>query len=92
MAGRLLKHVPLGRNLRVLDVGCSTGFPLLELAQRLGPTCAVVGLDPREEKESPRLSRNEAYFAGCVAAGFFAPLGITAAVLMKSRFGKLLVR
>ena len=44
----LLEHVPLGRNLKVLDVGCGSGFPALELAQRLGPTCTVVGLDPWE--------------------------------------------
>lgn len=44
----LLKHVPLRGNITVLDVGCGTGFPLLELAQRLGPTCMVYGLDPWE--------------------------------------------
>jgi len=32
----------------VLDVGCGTGFPALELAQRLGPTCQVIGIDPWE--------------------------------------------
>src|SRR5436190_5660959 len=47
MAGLiLLAHVPLRPNTRLLDVGCGTGFPLLELAQRLGPTCRAVGLDP----------------------------------------------
>jgi arsenite methyltransferase len=44
----LLRHVPLRRGIAVLDVGCGTGFPLLELAQRLGPTCKVHGLDPWE--------------------------------------------
>lgn len=29
-----------------LDVGCGTGFPLMELAERLGPRSHVVGLDP----------------------------------------------
>jgi SAM-dependent methyltransferase len=42
----LLDTVRLGRDLDVLDVGCGTGFPLLELAQRLGPTCRLVGVDP----------------------------------------------
>jgi arsenite methyltransferase len=42
----LLKLVPLRANLEVLDVGCGTGFPLLELAQRLGQTCRVHGIDP----------------------------------------------
>jgi ubiquinone/menaquinone biosynthesis C-methylase UbiE len=44
----MLRYVELRRDMRVLDVGCGTGFPLLELAQRLGPTCHVVGLDPWE--------------------------------------------
>jgi ubiquinone/menaquinone biosynthesis C-methylase UbiE len=42
----LLEHVPLRRGITALDVGCGTGFPLLELAQRLGGTCKVFGLDP----------------------------------------------
>jgi arsenite methyltransferase len=47
MAGLfLLEHVPLPRGATVLDVGCGTGFPLLELAQRLGAGATVHGLDP----------------------------------------------
>jgi ubiquinone/menaquinone biosynthesis C-methylase UbiE len=41
----LLKHVKLRPNTKVLDVGCGTGFPLLELAQRLGTSCLVYGID-----------------------------------------------
>jgi len=41
----LLDHVPLDRQ-RVLDVGCGPGFPLLELAERLGPAARVTGIDP----------------------------------------------
>lgn len=42
----LLEHVPLREKTIALDVGCGTGFPLLELAQRLGPGSVVHGLDP----------------------------------------------
>jgi ubiquinone/menaquinone biosynthesis C-methylase UbiE len=42
----LLEHVPLRAGMTALDVGCGTGFPLLELAQRLGPCSIVHGLDP----------------------------------------------
>lgn len=46
LAGQLLlDHVPLGAR-RALDLGCGTGFPLLELAERLGPGASVTGLDP----------------------------------------------
>jgi ubiquinone/menaquinone biosynthesis C-methylase UbiE len=41
----LLEHVPLRRNVRLLDVGTGTGFPLIELAQQLGPTCRAYGID-----------------------------------------------
>ncbi len=43
---RLLDALALGRGLHVLDVGFGTGFPLLELAARLGESCEVHGLDP----------------------------------------------
>ena len=33
----------------MLDLGCGTGFPLLELAERLGPGTSVIGLDPWHE-------------------------------------------
>jgi arsenite methyltransferase len=47
MAGLLLlEHVELTRDARVLDVGCGTGFPLIEIAERLGPASRVCGIDP----------------------------------------------
>ncbi len=46
MFGQLLfRHLRLAPRLSVLDVGCGTGFPLLELADRLGPTCTIHGID-----------------------------------------------
>lgn len=42
----LLDEVPLAGVQRALDVGCGTGFPLIELAERLGPAVEVHGLDP----------------------------------------------
>jgi arsenite methyltransferase len=41
----LLEHLPLSGHKNVLDVGCGTGFPMLELAERMGPGASVVGLD-----------------------------------------------
>jgi arsenite methyltransferase len=41
----LLEHVPLEPATQALDVGCGTGFPLIELAQRLGPRSHVHGID-----------------------------------------------
>lgn len=42
----LLKHLPLQPGLTVLDIGSGAGFPLLELAGRLGPSSRLYGLDP----------------------------------------------
>jgi ubiquinone/menaquinone biosynthesis C-methylase UbiE len=43
---KLLEVVELRQDMHVLDVGSGTGFPLLELSQRLGSTCRVFGMDP----------------------------------------------
>jgi len=42
----LLESLPLAGARRALDLGCGTGFPLLELAERLGPGTFTAGLDP----------------------------------------------
>ncbi len=42
----LLDFLPLIRGMNVLDVGFGSGFPLLELAQRLGNSSWVYGIDP----------------------------------------------
>jgi SAM-dependent methyltransferase len=43
---RLLEVVRMRKNIRALDIGSGLGFPLIELAQRLGATCKVYGIDP----------------------------------------------
>jgi arsenite methyltransferase len=42
----LLDEVPIAGVKLALDVGCGTGFPLIELAERLGPGAHVHGIDP----------------------------------------------
>ena len=44
----LLNNIPLKKNSIVVDIGCGTGFPLLEVAQRFGDTCKLFGIDPWE--------------------------------------------
>src|SRR3954469_3522920 len=42
----LLEEVPMQNVTNALDVGCGTGFPLIELAERLGSGAHVDGIDP----------------------------------------------
>ena len=42
----LLDNLPVGDYSHYLDIGCATGFPLIEIAQRLGNKCTSVGIDP----------------------------------------------
>ena len=41
----LLDKIPLRNNMTVLDAGFGTGFPLIEIAQRLGSSSVVYGID-----------------------------------------------
>jgi len=43
---KLLECVDMKTGLNLLDIGPGTGFPLLELAQRLGSTSKAYGIDP----------------------------------------------
>ena len=45
---KLLDYVHYRTDISVLDVGCGMGFPMVELALRLGDTCQVYGVDPWE--------------------------------------------
>lgn len=42
---KLLDMVRLRQNINVLDVGSGSGFPIIDLSQRLGKTCKVYGID-----------------------------------------------
>ncbi len=41
----MLKHIPLRPDMRYLDLACGTGVPLVQLVERLGPSCKAVGVD-----------------------------------------------
>ena len=44
----LLQCVKLKAGIKVLDIGCGLGFPLIELSQRIGDTGKLFGIDPWE--------------------------------------------
>lgn len=46
---KLLDQVNYKKNSSALDIGCGAGFPLTELAMRLGPESKVFGIDPWNE-------------------------------------------
>ena len=43
---KLLDKMKIGKGLKVLDIGCGTGFPFIEIAQRLGTSSSVFAIDP----------------------------------------------
>ena len=62
----LLAHVPIRRSQTILDVGFGTGFPILELAQRLGSSCKLFGIDPWEAARSRALQKSQVWQVGNV--------------------------
>lgn len=45
---KLLEKINYRKNITALDIGSGLGFPLLEIAMRLGNTCKLYGTDPWE--------------------------------------------
>ncbi len=45
----LLDTIRMRTHINVLDIGSGSGFPMLELAGRMGRSCMVYGLDPSED-------------------------------------------
>ena len=46
---KLLETIKLKKEITALDIGCGLGFPLIEVAQRLGDSSTVIGIDPWKE-------------------------------------------
>lgn len=46
---KLLDYIDYKANITALDIGCGTGFPLIEIAIRLGKSSTVYGIDSWEE-------------------------------------------
>lgn len=57
----LFKHLELRPHITVLDLGSGTGFPLLELASRLGNSCTLYGIDPWVNANLRAKQKVEAY-------------------------------
>ena len=75
----LLEEVPIANVKTALDAGCGTGFPLIELAERLGPSAHVHGIDPWKaalvraaEKIASRSTPNVTLHEGSAASMPFA--------------------
>jgi len=45
----LLDTIRMKSGMNVLDIGSGGGFPMFEIAERLGKSCMVYGLDPSED-------------------------------------------
>lgn len=45
---KLLDYIYYKPDISVLDIGFVTGFPLTEIAMRLGDSCIIYGIDPWE--------------------------------------------
>ena len=88
----LLEHLPYGRDCQdVLDVGCGTGFPAIELAERYGADCRVDAVDrwsaalERARAKAATRGVNNVYFHEADAAAL--PFGNAAFDLIVSNLG-----
>lgn len=61
---KLLEKVVPCKNMTVLDIGYGTGFPLTELAMRMGDTCTVYGIDPWDAAAERAREKIRAYGIG----------------------------
>lgn len=58
---KLLDHIDYRPGITALDIGFGTGFPLIELAMRLGESSVVYGIDPWPEAHTQVRKKIEYY-------------------------------
>ncbi|HLO60622.1 MAG TPA: class I SAM-dependent methyltransferase [Bacteroidales bacterium] len=58
---KLLEKVNYRKSITALDIGFGAGFPLVELAERLGNSSRVYGIDPWKDA-SAKVNRKSGYF------------------------------
>jgi ubiquinone/menaquinone biosynthesis C-methylase UbiE len=58
---KLLEKVNYRKSITALDIGFGAGFPLVELAERLGNTSHIYGIDPWKDA-SAKVNRKTGYF------------------------------
>jgi ubiquinone/menaquinone biosynthesis C-methylase UbiE len=58
---KLLDKINLRKNITALDIGSGLGFPLLEVAMRLGNSCKLYGIDPWEAAVQRSKTKIEIY-------------------------------
>lgn len=58
---KLLEVIRFRRGMSALDIGFGTGFPLTELAMRLGDSCHVYGIDPWEAASARAMKKMEVF-------------------------------
>ncbi|HLN55871.1 MAG TPA: methyltransferase domain-containing protein [Bacteroidales bacterium] len=54
---KLLDRIDYRKNIKALDIGYGTGFPLTEIALRLGESSMVYGIDPWDEARERALKK-----------------------------------
>lgn len=58
---KLLDKIDYKPHIAVLDIGFGAGFPLTEIAMRLGNSCVVYGIDPWKEAVKKAFRKTELY-------------------------------
>jgi ubiquinone/menaquinone biosynthesis C-methylase UbiE len=58
---KLLEYIEYKKGLTALDIGFGTGFPLTEIALRLGESSTIYGIDPWKEAIEKALKKIEYY-------------------------------
>ena len=58
---KLLSKIKYRKNITAVDIGSGLGFPLLEVAMRLGNSCKIYGIDPWEAANERVKAKVEKY-------------------------------